>query len=143
MFSQGTTPGYTGHVSRVKTHSLGSTTHSTPPPGSSPLAGHFSPTSVFDGSKITIALRTNAKGHIAVSGSYKLAEVKNLFEGAPVLKAAIDDAAGKILIDFSPVGGPKDYEGSLTAKAGIAWPDGKVWPKWQPATVWDDGTGGM
>jgi hypothetical protein len=32
MHGQGTTPGYTGHVPRVKTHSLGSTTHSMPPP---------------------------------------------------------------------------------------------------------------
>ena len=32
MHGQGTTPGYTGHVPRVKTHSLGSTTHSMPMP---------------------------------------------------------------------------------------------------------------
>jgi len=32
MHGQGTTPGYTGHVPRVKTHSLGSTTHSMPKP---------------------------------------------------------------------------------------------------------------
>ena len=32
MHGQGTTPGYTGHVPRVKTHSLGATTHSMPPP---------------------------------------------------------------------------------------------------------------
>ena len=35
MHGQGTTPGYTGHVPRVKTHSLGSTTHSMPPPDAS------------------------------------------------------------------------------------------------------------
>lgn len=32
MHGQGTTPGYTGHVPRVGTHSLGSTTHSMPKP---------------------------------------------------------------------------------------------------------------
>ena len=32
MHGQGTTPGYTGHVPRVKTHSLGATTHSMPQP---------------------------------------------------------------------------------------------------------------
>lgn len=143
MFNQGTTPGYTGHVSRVKTHSLGATTHSTPAPGSSPFVGAFSPTAVFDGSKIMIKLRVNKKGHHAVSGAYKLATVDGLFDGAPQLLAAIDDAKGQILVDFSPVGGPKDYPGVSTAKGGISWPDGKVWPKWQHATVYDDGTGGM
>lgn len=35
MHGQGTTPGYTGHVPRVKTHSLGATTHSMPKPDAS------------------------------------------------------------------------------------------------------------
>lgn len=35
MHGQGTTPGYTGHVPRVKTHSLGATTHSMPKPDGS------------------------------------------------------------------------------------------------------------
>lgn len=35
MHGTGTTPGYTGHVPRVKTHSLGSTTHSMPKPDAS------------------------------------------------------------------------------------------------------------
>jgi len=38
MHGQGTTPGYTGHVPRVKTHSLGATTHSMPKPSESPFA---------------------------------------------------------------------------------------------------------
>ena len=36
MHGHGTTPGYTGHVPRVKTHSLGATTHSMPKPHESP-----------------------------------------------------------------------------------------------------------
>ena len=35
MHGQGTTPGYTGHVPRVKTHALGATTHSMPKPDAS------------------------------------------------------------------------------------------------------------
>jgi len=38
MHGSGTTPGYTGHVPRVKTHSLGSTTHSMPKPHESQWA---------------------------------------------------------------------------------------------------------
>jgi len=38
MHGHGTTPGYTGHVPRVKTHSLGATTHSMPKPHESKWA---------------------------------------------------------------------------------------------------------
>ena len=36
MHGHGTTPGYTGHVPRVKTHSLGATTHSSAQRGLDP-----------------------------------------------------------------------------------------------------------
>lgn len=144
MFSQGTTPGYTGHVARVNTHSLGATTHSTPLPGSSLFVGKWMDPRV-PGSKNVVALRTNAKGHHAVSGQYKLATIKGGGgRGEPPsyeLLCAIDDAENTMLVDFSPLNGPKDYPGKVTA-AGIQFP-GFFWEKWLPSAVWDDGTGGM
>mmetsp|Transcript_4603 Transcript_4603/g.11434 ORF Transcript_4603/g.11434 Transcript_4603/m.11434 type:complete len:166 (-) Transcript_4603:128-625(-) len=44
------------------------------------------------------------------------------------LQGTIDDDGGRILIDFSPKGGPKDLVGVWTGK-GIAFPDGNLWSK--------------
>mmetsp|Transcript_70870 Transcript_70870/g.140476 ORF Transcript_70870/g.140476 Transcript_70870/m.140476 type:complete len:293 (-) Transcript_70870:222-1100(-) len=142
MFAQGTTPGYTGHVARVKTHSLGSSTFSTPPPGSSFFVGVWAdprkPSSRYD-----VELRQNAKGHIAYNGKYKLAYVKCNEPGKPPfeLQAAIDDASNEMLVDFSPDGGPQDFPGNRT-DSGIQFPH-TSWVKWVQSQVWDDGTGGM
>jgi hypothetical protein len=142
MFAQGTTPGYTGHVSRVKTHSLGSTTHSTPIPGSSVFVNKFGDEGLCMG-PLTVKLRTNAKGHHAVSGAYKLATINGggFADGdaAPFeLLAAIDDAQGVMLVDFSPINGPKDFAGQWTGD-GVLFPDGRKWGLYKPPTVWESG----
>lgn len=48
------------------------------------------------------------------------------------LEGAFDKEDGKVLVDFSPKGGPKDLEGKVTAQ-GIEWPDGNIWKKVEPA----------
>jgi len=132
MFAQGTTPGYTGHVPKVKTHSLGATTHSTPPPGSSMFVGKWaathSPQIILD-----IKMRRNKAGHHAVSGQYMLATVNN-----GELLVAIDEAAGEILVDFSSMGGPKDLPGKWTDGA-INFANGLRWEKYKPPTTFDTG----
>jgi len=160
VFTQGTTPGYTGHVARVKTHSLGSSTFQTPIPGSSFFVGAWMDTRI-PGSKYVVELRQNAKGHVAVNGAYKLAYIKCSVprQGTYELQAAIDDSQNTMLVDFSVINGPPDVPGQLmeapsatagrgaysanqTTGAAIAFPH-TAWQKWLPSAVWDDGTGGM
>lgn len=43
---------------------------------------------------------------------------------------AKENQPGKMLVDFSPKGGPKDLLGIYnTEKNGIQWPDGNLWSK--------------
>lgn len=137
MFEQGTTPGYTGHVPRVKTHSLGSTTHSTPAPGSSPFIGKFEDVKNPD-VMITIMPRTNQAGHHAMSGSYLLATVTGFMGDASPLLAAIDDKAGFMLVDFSSRGGPKDLKGVLQGST-IVFPNGMAWETYVPPSTYYTG----
>lgn len=137
MFKQGTTPGYTGHVPRVKTHSLGSTTHSTPIPGSSPFTGKFEDPA-FPDVMINIKPRTNKAGHHAMSDSYMLAYVTGCQGRPDELLAAIDDKAGHMLVDFSPLGGPKDFKAVMQGKT-MVFPNGMTWETYTPPTSYYTG----
>ena len=137
MFATGTTPGYTGHVAKVRTHSLGSTTHSTPVPGSSPFIGKFEDAS-FPDVMIVIKAKQDKKGHHFYSGSYLLATVTG-FEGSEEpMECAIDNAQGYILVDFSSKGGPADFKGVMQ-NGSILFPNGMKWDTYIPPVLFYTG----
>ena len=138
MFNTGTTPGYTGHVPRVNTHSLGATTHSTPAPGSSPFIGKFEDLSQPD-VMITIKARTNKAGHLAMSGAFLLATAKGFMGNPEELQVAINSAEGYCLVDFSSMNGPKDLKGVLAANekgvTQIHFPN-MIWETYVPPSTY-------